>query len=80
MEHKEDRDGKIDIVVRINEEDIILLFRDKGKPFDLAAYTEEANVAGSNTDVVKRVATEVSYTRVLQMNNTILTFQRNTDV
>ena len=74
MSVKEDVGGSMDIIVRIGQNELLLIMRDKGRPFDIVAYAGHEQAPGSSIDVLKKIATEISYTRAMQMNNTIIKF------
>ncbi|MBR5375960.1 MAG: hypothetical protein IK139_01650 [Lachnospiraceae bacterium] len=64
----------VDICLSRGEGELILRIRDDGVPFDPSAYgKEDADIfESSSIEIIKRIASAMSYTRVLNMNNTII--------
>jgi Na+-driven multidrug efflux pump/anti-sigma regulatory factor (Ser/Thr protein kinase) len=75
--HKKNK-GMIDVLVRASGENLILRLRDDGIPFDSTKYQPEdkQEFAISGIDVVRRLAKDISYTRLLGFNVTIVTIER----
>lgn len=80
MSDKEDVGGSMDIIVRIGQNELLLIMRDKGRPFDIVACAGHEQAPGSSIDVLKKIAMEISYTRAMQMNNTIIKFSKASDI
>ena len=80
ISNKEDVGGSMDIIVRIGQNELLLIMRDKGRPFDIVAYAGYEQAPGSSIDVLKKIAAEISYTRAMQMNNTIIKFLKERDI
>ncbi len=74
-----DKQGVIDVLVRIAQNELILRLRDDGVPFDPAEYRagEQEEFAVGGIEVVRRLAKEVSYVRQLGFNVTIITIARS---
>ena len=68
------RHGVIDVLVRRVGEEFILRLRDDGIPFDPSTYypEEQTEFATGGIEVVRRLASEVSYSRQLGFNVTII--------
>ena len=69
------KQGAIDVLVRCGEADMLLRLRDDGTPFDPTVYTpeERQTIAVGGIEVVRRVASDISYARQLGFNVTIVT-------
>ena len=80
ISNKEDVGGSMDIIVRIGQNELLLIMRDKGRPFDIVVYAGYEQAPGSSIDVLKKIAAEISYTRAMQMNNTIIKFLKERDI
>lgn len=73
-----DQPGTIDVMISANEEAVFVRFRDDGTPFDPVGYTPD-DTAGLVTDgvaLMKTIADDVSYSRQLGFNTTVLRFDR----
>ncbi len=70
---EEKKNPIIDVFLMISEEGIVLKFRDNGKTFDITAETpiEETELAVSEIEVLKRMATKIEYIGQLGFNVTI---------
>jgi anti-sigma regulatory factor (Ser/Thr protein kinase) len=70
--------GMIDALVRVARQEIILRLRDDGTPFDPTKYKpeEEEDFAVGGIEVVRRLAKDISYTRQVGFNVTIITVPR----
>jgi Na+-driven multidrug efflux pump/anti-sigma regulatory factor (Ser/Thr protein kinase) len=75
--HKNDR-GVIDVLTRITNEELILRLRDDGMPFNPTEYEpqEKEKFAVGGIEIVRRLAKDISYTRQLGFNVTIVTIPR----
>jgi putative MATE family efflux protein len=68
----------IDVLCRLLPEQIILSFRDNGRPFDGAAAQdlEAGGGAFDNAAVMRNIAEKVDYVRTLGLNNTVVLLDR----
>ncbi len=71
------KDIELDILCRIDKENIILSLRDDGEALDMFSVQEEDAFALDNITVMKRVAKKVEYAHTLGLNTTVLTLERN---
>ncbi len=70
--------GKIDIMIKLCESDIVMRFRDNGDAFDPIEYVAD-NTGGPITDgieLLKKTASEISYSKQLGFNITVLNFTK----
>ncbi|MDR0443180.1 MAG: ATP-binding protein [Treponema sp.] len=76
--HKKNK-GVIDVLVRVTDDELILRLRDDGAPFDPVKYQpeEESEFAMGGIEMVRRLADDISYTRQLGFNVTIITIKRS---
>ena len=72
--------GSIDVLIRCTDDELIVRLRDDGTPFDPTSFRasdeDAANFAVGGIEVVKRLASGVSYARTLGFNTTIVTVPR----
>jgi Na+-driven multidrug efflux pump/anti-sigma regulatory factor (Ser/Thr protein kinase) len=75
--HK-NKQGVIDILVRITEQDLILRLRDDGIPFDPGQYQpkEAHEFVTGGIEMVRRLSKDVKYARQLGFNVSIITIPR----
>ncbi len=73
----EQKDLALDVLCRIDENNILLSLRDDGKALDLFSAQEEDGLALDNITVMKRVAKKVEYSRTLGLNSTVLFLERS---
>ena len=75
--HKK-KQGVIDILVRITEEELILRLRDDGVPFDPVQYKpeEKHEFVTGGIEMVRCLSKDVKYTRQLGFNVSIITVPR----
>ncbi len=67
----------IDICLNIEEDKLILRIRDNGIPFDPTTYqTEENEFDIHGIEVIKAIATKITYIRAIDLNNTVLEFAK----
>ncbi|MGI6090377.1 MAG: MATE family efflux transporter [Saccharofermentanales bacterium] len=72
-----DSTGLIDILVHVTDEQVTILMRDNGRPFNPLEYIPEEN-DGCITDsirLVKKLALRMEYSRQLGFNTSVLTFE-----
>ncbi len=75
--NEKDTPHAIDFLCRIEEKEIVLSFRDNGKPFDATPPpTQGEEPSFDNISVLRSIAKSVHYTRSLGMNNTLLILKR----
>ncbi|MBP5470940.1 MAG: hypothetical protein J6Z11_17045, partial [Candidatus Riflebacteria bacterium] len=61
----------------IGEDKLILRIRDNGIPFDPTTYqTEENEFDIHGIEVIKAIATKITYIRAIDLNNTVLEFAK----
>ncbi|WP_409200807.1 MATE family efflux transporter [Methanobrevibacter sp. DSM 116169] len=65
----------IDLIVRINKDSIILSIKDQGKEFNPAIY-KTGDDSFDNISVLQKIASDISYSRVIGLNNTVITINR----
>jgi len=73
-----DRPGTIDVMISASDEAVLIRFRDDGTPFDPVGYSPD-DADGPVTDgvaLLKTMADDVSYSRQLGFNTTVLRFDR----
>lgn len=73
-----DQSGAIDVMICANDESVLIRFRDDGTPFDPVGFTPD-DFDGLVTDgvsLMKTMADDVSYSRQLGFNTTVLRFDR----
>ena len=72
------KNGVIDTLVRITEQELILRLRDDGIPFDPTKYQpeEKHTFATGGIEVVRRLSKEITYARQLGFNVSIITIPR----
>lgn len=63
--------GKIDVLTRIFEKEIVVDFRSEGTPFNPLAQSEEDNEA--NIKILNKIPSDISYDYILGMNSTRFT-------
>ena len=67
----------IDICLSIEEDKLMLRIRDNGVPFDPTTYqTEENEFDIHGIEVIKAIATKITYIRAIDLNNTVLEFAK----
>lgn len=68
----------LDVLVRVDDEEIITRIRDDGPPFDPVSYRsdEEGRYVTDGIELAKRLANRVAYSRQLGFNNTVLAVVR----
>lgn len=64
----------IDILIKIGTEDVILSFKDSGIEYDPTVQSD-AVPEFDNITVLKKIADKISYSRVLGLNNTVITIK-----
>lgn len=76
--HSDSALGEIDIHACITLTQIVIRFRDSGKPFHPTQYIPDPDdhFCTEHLDRIKEVAKSIEYTRPLGYNNTVLTFDR----
>lgn len=65
--------GDIDICVRINENSLVLRFRDNGVPFNPLEYTDDSGREITGLSVARKLTPDITYNRVLGFNVTVVT-------
>ena len=75
--HKK-KNGVIDMLVRITDQELILRLRDDGIPFDPTEYQpeEEHTFVTGGIGMVKRLSKDITYVRQLGFNVSIITISR----
>lgn len=63
----------IDICLLLEDGNLIVRIRDNGLPFDPLAYEDEEDILRmNNIHLLERLADQKTYTRIMNMNNTVL--------
>lgn len=65
--------GEIDICMRINDDSLVLRFRDNGVPFDPLGYTDDSGREITGLSVARKLTPDITYNRVLGFNVTVVT-------
>ena len=73
------KNTRLDIRVRLTDDQVIISLRDNGIPFDpsLTPRQEESSLASGGIEIVRRIANKFEYSRHLGFNATVLVFDRN---
>ncbi len=72
--HRGNKVGRIDVLVRFTDDDVIVRMRDDGVPFDPASYVPASPEGG--LDLLRKLAVSIAYSRQLGFNATIVTVSR----
>ncbi|NLC41113.1 MAG: hypothetical protein GX763_09390 [Clostridiaceae bacterium] len=74
------RNTRLDIRVRLTDDQVIISLRDNGIPFDpsLAPKQEESSLAYGGIEIARRIANKFEYSHHLGFNATVLAFDRST--
>lgn len=72
------RNTRLDIRVRLTDDQVIISLRDNGIPFDpsLAPKQEESSLAYGGIELARRIASKFEYSHHLGFNATVLAFDR----
>ena len=72
------RNTRLDIRVRLTNDQVIISLRDNGIPFDpsLAPKQEESSLAYGGIEIARRIASKFEYSHHLGFNATVLAFDR----
>ena len=66
----------VDILCRLRPDSVILSLRDDGRPFDAMLLEPEEEERFGNISVMNKIADEVSYSRTLGLNSTLVILSR----
>jgi anti-sigma regulatory factor (Ser/Thr protein kinase) len=66
----------IDILSKIEDDEITIAFKDPGKEFNPSTYTCEEKDSFENIDVLQKIADDISYARLIGLNSTVITIKR----
>ncbi len=66
----------IDILSKINNDEITISFKDSGIEFDPSTYTSEEKGSFENIEVLQKIADNISYARLIGLNSTVITINR----
>lgn len=66
----------IDILSKIEEDEITIAFKDPGKEFNPSTYTCEEKDSFENIEVLQKIADDISYARLIGLNSTVITIKR----
>jgi len=66
----------IDILSKIEEDEITIAFKDPGKEFNPSAYKCEEKDSFENIEVLQKIADDISYARLIGLNSTVITIKR----
>lgn len=75
MANPDDR-GTIDIVLRVENEDVIISMRDMGVGFNPVKEDRELGIKFDNVEVLNKIASEIKFDRSLGMNATMIRLSR----
>ena len=64
----------IDIIVKIQEEHILVCIKDQGVEFN--PVVENENLEFDNISVLNKIADKIDYSRVLGLNSTVITIKK----
>lgn len=59
--------------MRINDDSLVLRFRDNGEPFDPLEYTDDSGKEITGLAVARKLTPDITYNRVLGFNVTVVT-------
>lgn len=65
----------IDILIKIGKREVILSFKDSGIEYDPTVQPEDVQEF-DNITVLKKISDKISYSRILGLNNTIITIKK----
>jgi len=66
----------IDICLLLEDGDLIVRIRDNGAPFDPLAFVDDADILRmNNISLLERLTDQKTYTRIMNMNNTVLSIK-----
>ena len=66
----------IDICLLLEEGDLIVRIRDDGAPFDPLAFVDDEDILQmNNIRLLERLTDQKTYTRIMNMNNTVLSIR-----
>ena len=68
-----DEVGTIDVIVRNNEDNILISVKDTG--IDFNPVVENENLEFDNISVLNKIADKIDYSRVLGLNSTVITIK-----
>lgn len=66
----------VDILCKLRPDSVILSLRDDGRPFDAMLLEPEEEERFSNISIMNKIADEVSYSRTLGLNSTLVVLSR----
>lgn len=70
------RVGMIDICLLLEEGNLIVRIRDNGSPFDPLHFVDEEDILQrNNISLLEKLTDQKTYTRIMNMNNTVLSIQ-----
>ena len=64
--------GTIDVVLRVDEQDVIIAMRDMGVGFNPALEDRRLGIEFDNVEVLNKIASEIKYDRSIGMNSTMI--------
>ena len=74
--HHNKRVDTIDICLLLEDGDLIVRIRDNGAPFDPLAFVDDADILRmNNISLLERLTDQKTYTRIMNMNNTVLSIK-----
>ena len=74
--HYNEHVDMIDICLLLEENDLIVRIRDNGAPFDPLAFVDEEDILRmNNIQLLERLTDQKTYTRIMNMNNTVLSIK-----
>lgn len=66
----------IDILSKIDENEVTIAFKDSGIEFDPSTYTCEDKGSFENIEILQKIADDISYARLIGLNSTVITIKR----
>ncbi|MBR5090631.1 MAG: hypothetical protein IK093_14465, partial [Ruminiclostridium sp.] len=66
------RDDVIDVVLRHENNEIVISIRDMGEEFNPTVYDKSLEYSFDNIEVLNKIAQEIRYDRSLGMNSTLI--------
>lgn len=67
----------IDVLCKIFPDEVLINFRDNGVPVNLTKIQDDENVSTISIDILKHMATDISYTQTMGLNNLTILLKEN---
>lgn len=65
----------IDVLIKVGKREVILSFKDSGIEYDPTVQSDDVQEF-DNITVLKKISDKISYSRILGLNNTIITIKK----